>query len=228
MEETQDALPHFDKRLRDQIESRLRDLLGEDFRVSAKDWGTLRRILVKFQTEYTDWHGFLRMGKIRKVQAARAAAEKLLEKIESLDESELRWVIDLELSPEGTEVFIDQLGTLARWDGKSIYADDVKSKKAGWAGHEEKMRGRLQLRLDAWWRNITGKEPEVEEGTQTPFSRFLEQVFSALPPEIDLGHKRTAVEKRRRDLTKDEKNMEKIRKELAEPMRRLKVEVGQI
>lgn len=228
MAEPQDALPHFDKRLQDQIETAMREALGRDILVSAKDWDALREILVKFQTEHTDWKGFMNMGQIREMKSVSTAAGKLLEAIERLDESGLRWVVDLNLSPEGTEVLIDQLGTLARWDGKSIFADNVKSKKAGWAGHEEKMRGRLQLRLDTWWRNITGKEPEVEEGTQTPFSRFLEQVFSALPPEMDLGHKRTAVEKRRRDLTKDEKKMEKIREELAEPMRRLRLEVGQI
>ena len=208
--EPSDKLPHFDNNLRAQIDEITFKVCGAQ--ILEEEWRSLRRHLLNYKKAHDDWDGYLKKGQISKLNRVQKSAEKLLAEITRVSNSELAWALDIGDPLHSIDSLVEQLIALARMDPKSPYAEEKSKKQRGWASHEEELRGKLQIEIDAWWLNVTGTCPKVQDSS-TDYSNFLEYVFSALPPETDFGHSRAAVEKRKRDTVKNYLKIAEIGKE---------------
>lgn len=192
-----DGLPHFDQNLKGQIEKHLSGLPGLDTSVSDGEWSALKSTLSSFKQDTLYWYGFLKAGEVNVAKRITKNAKKLADDLVLLDKAGLVWLIQEEVAPQSIDDLLGTLRALARLDLGSPGNHGAMKKVIPEA--LERLRSKLQLNLDRWWQHVTGTTPlmEDEEQPRSPYSIFLEHVFSVFPPELVPGISRAAVHKRR-------------------------------
>ena len=213
-------LPGFTDQLREQMQNHLQEGVGRDIVVSDGQWVALRDILNAYVLDAKFWKGFPTAERLEPVLAVRKKSSALIIALEQLRSSDMAYV--LEFSADEAAQLNDLLRALSTLDLRSPRV--LSEMDTGDERHRDTSRESLLSKVENWWTSVSGlKSTSVKSDTTTLFHRFVEQAYSAIPPEYAPGNSYSAIKNIRTMRKKRERKEGELSAAFAATLRKIGV-----
>lgn len=200
-------LPGFTDNLRKQMQNDLQEGTKSGIVVSDGQWAALRHVLNAYVLDAKFWKGFPTSERLEPVLSVRKRSSALIVALEKLRSSDMAYILEF------------QAGDAARLDGllRALSELDLRSPRVPEEGdpqaepYRDMSRENLLSQVENWWTSVTGlKWTPVKYDTTTLFHRFLEQAYSAIPPEYAPGCSYSAIKQIRAIRKKHEREQTEL------------------